>query len=95
MPLLQPPEDCRDCEGEIDLLEVDCNELTTSQASQFWRENFLYNKPHRISQDELSDRIRYLNLPKDQTELLESRPKQWNLLQTDVKISFYRNLQWT
>ena len=38
------------------------------------------NEPHRITQGELNDLIRDLDLPKKSAELLRSRLQGWNLL---------------
>src|ERR1043165_5406791 len=46
---------------------------------------------HRITQNELSDLIRDLDLSKNKAEILASRLQQWNLLQENVKISVYRD----
>ena len=46
-----------------------------------------------MSQAELSDLVRDLDLSEEKAELLESRLKQWNLLQSDVKVSHYRKRQ--
>ena len=48
-----------------------------------------YNEFHRITQEELSDLIRDLDLPKSKTELLGSRLQQWNFLEENVRISVY------
>lgn len=48
-------------------------------------------EPHLITQMELSDLIRDLDLPKNKAELLGSRLQQWNLLASDVRTSFYRH----
>ena len=46
--------------------------------------------PHFLSQGDLQDLSRDLNLSKEKSELLGSRLKQWNLLQKGVSISFFR-----
>jgi len=44
---------------------------------------------HRITQEELNDLIRDLDLPKCKAELLGSRLQQWKLLKENVRISVY------
>ena len=47
------------------------------------------NEPHWITQEGLNDLAR--DLSKQQSELLASRLKQWNLVQEDVRITSFRN----
>ena len=49
------------------------------------------NEPHWIMQEDLNDLARDLYLSKQQSELLASRLKQWNLVQEDVRITSFRN----
>ena len=49
-----------------------------------------FNKLHRITQQELNDLVRDLDLPKSKAELLGSRLQQWNILEENVRISVYR-----
>jgi len=49
-----------------------------------------FNKFHQITQEELNDLIRDLDLPKSKAELLGLRLQQWNLLKENVRISVYR-----
>ena len=49
------------------------------------------NEPHWITQEDLNDLARDLYLLKQQSELLASRLKQWNLVQEDVRITSFRN----
>ena len=46
--------------------------------------------PHLITQQELNDLVRDLNLPKSKSELLGSRLQQWNLLAPGTKVTVYR-----
>ena len=48
-------------------------------------------EPHWIMQEDLNDLARDLYLSKQQSELLASRLKQWNLVQEDVRITSFRN----
>jgi hypothetical protein len=47
------------------------------------------NEPHLISQGELNDLVRDLNLSKSRAELLGSRLQGWNLLQKNTNISVF------
>ena len=49
------------------------------------------NEPHWITQEDLNDLAHDLYLSKQQSELLASRLKQWNLVQEDVRITSFRN----
>ena len=51
------------------------------------------HEPHFISQNELNDLVRDLELPTTKSELLGSRLQQWNLLADGVRISKYRDRQ--
>jgi len=48
------------------------------------------NEPHLLSQGDLNDIVRDLNLLKKQAEILGSRLKGRNLLRRDTKVCFYR-----
>ena len=48
-------------------------------------------KSHLISQAELDDLVRDLSLSKEKSELLGSRLKEWNLLQSGATVSHFRN----
>ena len=48
------------------------------------------NEPHLLTQVDLNDIVRDLNLSKKQVELLGSRLKGWNLLLQETKVCFYR-----
>ena len=49
------------------------------------------NEPNWITEEDLNDLARDLYLSKQQSELLASRLKQWNLVQEDVRITSFRN----
>ena len=48
-------------------------------------------KPHLISQTELDYLVRDLSLSKEKSELLGSRLKEWNLLQSGATVLHFRN----
>ena len=48
------------------------------------------SEPHLLTQGDLNDIVRDLNLSKKQAELLGSRLKGWNLLRQDTKVCFFR-----
>lgn len=50
-------------------------------------------EPHLITQGDLNDLVRDLNLSKKQSEVLGSRLKGWNLLSKDTKVCFFRKRQ--
>ena len=47
------------------------------------------DRPHFITQEDLSDLLCDLNLSKKQSEILGSQLKGWNLLDPNTKISMY------
>jgi hypothetical protein len=47
-------------------------------------------EPHLISEGELNDLVRDLNLSKSQAELLGSRLQGWNLLQKNTNSLIFR-----
>jgi hypothetical protein len=48
-------------------------------------------QPHILTQEELNDFVRDLELSRSKSELLGSRLKQWNLLKKNVRISSFRS----
>ena len=60
---------------------VDCDPTFAGASSS--------NEPHLLTQGDLNDIVRDLNLPKKQAELLGSRLKGWDLLRQDTKVCFY------
>jgi len=48
-----------------------------------------FNEFHGITQEELNDLIRVLDLPKSKADLLGSRLQQWNLLKENVRFLVY------
>jgi len=96
LPIPEPPQNYEiekdDAEGGDDLAcEEEVVRPGTSHDPDFKAEGL--DEPHRLNQRELSDLIRDLDLPKEKSELLGSRLKQWHLLQPGVKITEYRTRQ--
>lgn len=50
-------------------------------------------EPHLLKQSDLNDLVRDLGLSKSKAQLLGSRLKQWNLLDKDTRVSYFRNRQ--
>jgi len=61
---------------------MDCDPTSAGASSS--------NEPHLLTQGDLNDIVRDLNLSKKQAELLGSRLKGLNLLRQDTKVCFYR-----
>jgi hypothetical protein len=64
---------------------------STSTDADFTAE-LQFNKFNRITQHELNDLIRNLDLEKSKTELLGSRLQHWNLLEENIRLYVYLNL---
>ena len=83
---------------EIDLLRSDnaesSEECSVSEPCTSRNEEFgVTTEPHLINENKLNDLVRDLDLPKVKAELLASRLKQWNLLQSGVKVCSFCTLQ--
>jgi len=59
---------------------MDCDPTTAGASSS--------SAPHLLTQGDLNDIVRDLNLSKTQAKLLGSRIKGWNLLRQDTKVCF-------
>jgi len=76
--------------------EEEENETSSPEPSMSHDPYFLpssSSEPHLITQGELNDLVRDLELPKSKAELLGSRLQQWNLLAGDVRVSMFRDRQ--
>ena len=69
--------------------ECSVSETCTSRNEKFG----IIIEPHLINKSELNDLVRNLDLPKVKAELLASKLKQWNLLQSGVKVYSFHTRQ--
>ena len=94
LPIPEPPDVLLlfEPDDEEDDRASDISALLNSEDPDF-DDGFMSSKPHLISQHELNDLIRDLDLPKNKAELLGSRLQQWNLLDENVKVCKYRYLR--
>ncbi|GBM34091.1 hypothetical protein AVEN_225613-1 [Araneus ventricosus] len=61
---------------------------TSTDDDEKYPADLIHRHPHLVTQPELYDLVRDLELPKSKSQLLGSRLQQWNILEKDVKISF-------
>ena len=90
LPVPQPPENIHltDEEEEYEPTEHDVEDVTHDPTFEASGSS---SYPHLITQGDLNDLVRDLNLSKRQAELLGSRLNGWNLLDKETKVCFYRD----
>ena len=76
------------CTEESSSSEDETQSIATTDDAFFPDDND--KQPELFSQNELNDLVRDLNLPKDSAELLASRLNDKNMLNDEVRISFFR-----
>ena len=82
MPISKPPSDLPVISDE----SAECSEDSSTEFDPCVSER----RPHFITQEDLNDLVRDLNLSEDKSELLASRLQQWNLLTPGTKVAFYQ-----
>ena len=82
MPIPKPPSD-------LPVISDESAECSTDSSTDF-DSCVSERRLHFITQEDLNDLVRDLNLSKDKSELLASRLQQWNLLTLGTKVTFYR-----
>ena len=91
LPVPKPPADWTLESGEDDDDEREVAENMDTEGDNDPEFQPPESYPHLITQPELNDLVRDLNLSKRQSELLGSRLQEWNLLAQGTKISVYRD----
>ncbi|KAK4880623.1 hypothetical protein RN001_008769 [Aquatica leii] len=92
LPIPEPPNTYT-LEPEIDLKDSEPPPGASNDTfndDEGYSADLVSREPHLLTQSELNDLVRDLQLPKTKSELLGSRLQQWNLLEKGVKISSYR-----
>jgi hypothetical protein len=91
LPISEPPDSSSlDCDEEEENTPEETPQSSTSKDPKFFL-NVTSAEPHKITQNELSDLIRDLQLLKNKAELLSSRLQQCNLLDGTVKVTAFRS----
>jgi hypothetical protein len=91
VPVSEPPEEYT-LDSEPESEEISPQAGTITRADQGFSEQSTI-QPNLITQAELNDPLRDLDLPKTKAQLLGSRLQQWNLPEKGVKLSLYRKKQ--
>ncbi|UYV65551.1 hypothetical protein LAZ67_3004671 [Cordylochernes scorpioides] len=85
LPVPQPPENVIFSDDDSDRREQQWDDTNFETGA--------LSEPHLLTQGDLNDLVRDLDLSKKQSELLGSRLKGWNLLHKGTKVCFFRKRQ--
>jgi len=88
LPVLKPPTDMTLSDSESSDEDVD-QANNNMDCDPTFAGACYSNEPHLLTQGDLNDMVRDLNLSKKQAELSGSKLKGWNLLRQDIKVCFY------
>jgi len=86
-PVPIPPTDPNTTSDES---TVEAERSAETQGDASYEEELDKDKPHFLTQADLNDLVRDLQLSKEKAEVLGSRLKQWNLLQPGINVSYFR-----
>jgi hypothetical protein len=90
LPIPVPPQQYILDSDEYPIKNREKTPQTSTSTDADFTADLKFNKFHRITQQELNDLIRDLDLPKSKVELLGSRLQQWNILEDNVGMFVYR-----
>ena len=90
LPVPEPPDDFAMYYDDDDSVSSDSEEQQPSASRDADYLPSTNSSIHKITEGQLNDLIRDLELPKNKSELLASRLQQWNLLHHSVKVTTFR-----
>jgi len=80
LPVPEPPDNFAMCSDDEDSISSNSEEQQPSASSDADYLPSTDSSNHKITEGEITDLIRNLELPKNKAELLASKLQQWNLL---------------
>jgi hypothetical protein len=89
LPVPEPPDNFAMYPDDEDSVSSNNEEQQSSASRDADYVPSTHSSHHMITEGELNDLIRDLELPKNKTELLASKLQQWNLLHHSVKVTFH------
>ncbi|GBN10990.1 hypothetical protein AVEN_13653-1 [Araneus ventricosus] len=96
LPIPVPPPQTYTLLPETDLEDFESQPgPSTSTDDEEYPADLVHRQPHLVTQPEMNDLVRDLELPKRKSQLLGSRLLQWDLLKKGLKISSDRTRQST
>jgi len=90
LPVPEPPDNFAMYSDDEDIVSSNSEEQKPSPSRDADYLPSTDSSNHKITEGELNDLIRDLELPKNKAELLASRLQQWNLLHHSMKVTTFR-----